>query len=217
MPDRPTSSKRAVRRRRVTSVLDGVLSEITVAEPFDLEQFCAALAERRQRGIRLVPMSPLMNGEPSPPFSGLWLGGASTDYLFYDDSTSPLHWQHSVLHEIAHMLLDHRAAGSPDDTHLRLLTLLMPDLDPNMLRRTLRPGLCRSRLADGVDAFLDEQEAEAELLGTRMWERWCDNGTGQHFAPKPSASEAEVISRLAAILGNGATPANRATSGNEAT
>jgi hypothetical protein len=127
-----------------------VLARLTIPSPFDVQVFCDQIATQRGRSIRLFPMA----GGPSP--CGLWVATESTDYVFYETSTSPLHRDHIVLHELSHMLCDHRPAPALDD---ELVHQLFPDLNASLVQRVL----ARS-------AYSAADEREAELLASLIRE-----------------------------------------------
>jgi hypothetical protein len=56
------------------------------------------------------------------------------DYIFYESQTSALHQEHIILHEVGHLLCEHRVASLSRD---EVSELLLPDLDPAMIRRVL--------------------------------------------------------------------------------
>lgn len=165
-------------RRRCTARLRG----IRVPDPFDLDQFCAEVASSRGRPLHRRPLSGLAPGTPC----GLWLGLPTADYVFYDPDTSPLHAEHIVLHEIAHMLCGHEAgSGAP-------LAALFPDLDPALVGRLL-----------GRAAYTCEQEREAEMLASMIRTshgRPDRQGTkaGRMFG---NATLGTAVDRIAAVLG----------------
>src|SRR5436190_15843337 len=102
------------------------LDELQLPAPFDVEQFCRSTGERRSRPILLHPMD-----SPAGP-CGTWLAGPTSDHIFYDHHTSPLHQEHIILHEISHLLCGHRG-GSVSEGELQ--ALLLPDLRPEMVER----------------------------------------------------------------------------------
>ncbi|MBB2943726.1 hypothetical protein FB565_003455 [Actinoplanes lutulentus] len=122
------------------------LRGLRVPDPFDLDQFCAEVSASRGKPLQRRPLSGLGPGAPC----GLWLGLPSADYVFYDPETSPLHAEHIVLHEIAHMLCDHQPKGD-------LSALLFPDLDPALIGHVL-----------GRAGYTTDQEREAELLASMI-------------------------------------------------
>jgi hypothetical protein len=79
---------------------------------------------------------------------GLWVGTDRADHVFYDPGTSPLHAEHIVLHELAHILSGHGAAGAG-------LARLFPDLDPATVREVL-----------GRAGYTSAQEREAEMMAS---------------------------------------------------
>ncbi|XVU20934.1 hypothetical protein ACQPZJ_27090 [Actinoplanes sp. CA-054009] len=127
-------------RRRCESRLRGV----RVPDPFDLDTFCAEVAERRGRPLIRRPVPGLSAGAPC----GLWIGTPDADHVFYDPGTSPLHAEHIVLHELAHILSGHSGADGS-------LARLFPDLDPVTVGRVL-----------GRAAYSDAQEREAEMMAS---------------------------------------------------
>ncbi|MFD1829842.1 hypothetical protein ACFSJS_09210 [Streptomyces desertarenae] len=79
----------------------------------------------------------------------------NADYIFYEASTSPLHRDHIILHEISHMLLGHTTATGTDPG--ADLTGLFTSIDPRTVRNVL-----------GRANFSSPQEREAEQLATRI-------------------------------------------------
>jgi hypothetical protein len=163
-------------RRRCEARIEGW--ELPV--PFDVHQLCRALAEQRQRPIVLRPLL----GRDGP--CGLWVAGPSSDFIFYDAQTSPLHQQHIILHEISHLLCGHRARPLGEG---ELRALLFPDLCPRMVERVLQRA-----------GYATDDEQEAELLASVILQRVT--------ARDPARSEArpELVGlhrRLVACLGDG--------------
>jgi hypothetical protein len=54
---------------------------------------------------------------------GLWIGTADVNYIYHEEGTTPCHQTHIALHELAHMLLNHRGATQVWE---RLANLLVP-------------------------------------------------------------------------------------------
>ncbi|MEU4693041.1 hypothetical protein [Actinoplanes sp. NPDC023714] len=160
------------------------LRGIRVPDPFDLDLFCAEVAASRGRPLHRQPLAGLGPGTPC----GLYLGLPTADYVFYDPETSPLHAEHIVLHEIAHMLCGHgQKTGNPD-----LAAQLFPDLDPSMISRML-----------GRAAYSTDQEREAEMLAsmirtTRGPSTAHDPDAGRMFG---NATLGTAVNRIADALG----------------
>ena len=123
-------------RRRCERRLRGV----RIPQPFDLDAFCREVESRRGRPLlrRAVP------GLSSHAPCGLWVGTPEADHVFYDPGTSPLHAEHIVLHELAHILSGHGIDAA-----------LFPDLDPATVTRMM------ARVA-----YTTVQEREAEMMAS---------------------------------------------------
>ena len=164
-----TSDWRRARRR-----CEAVLREVAIPEPFALDRFCAALAERRGRPIVLRPVAGV-----GSRLTGLWLALADppVDVIVYEARTTPLHQQHIVLHELGHLLAGHAPGASVAGT----ARLLFPDLDPDSVRRALERG-----------SYSSSEEREAELLASLILLRATRQGREE-----PASDEAR---RLEAFL-----------------
>ncbi|EST33756.1 hypothetical protein [Streptomyces roseochromogenus] len=75
------------------------------------------------------------------------------DHIFSEARTTRFHREHIILHEIAHMLLDHHHIGPSHGTGP--LQHLFTDLDPETVRRLL----ARTN-------YISRQEQEAEMLAS---------------------------------------------------
>jgi hypothetical protein len=128
-----------------------LLADIDVPRPFDLSAFCSYVAACRGRTLHLHPL-PQNYSEGAP--CGLWLGTERADHIFYAAGTGQMHQQHIILHEIGHILCDHRAPGlTPDDA----IALLLPDIDPATVARVLRRS-----------SYTAPQEQMAEMMATMI-------------------------------------------------
>ncbi|WP_158073512.1 ImmA/IrrE family metallo-endopeptidase [Actinophytocola xanthii] len=150
--------------------------------PLDIGALCARLGEQRGRPIHPLPMT----ARPTDP-SGIWIASQTADYVFYEQNTSRLHSEHIILHEIGHLLFGHTGGGVLSDSTARLL---LPNLDPALVRRTL----ARSH-------YSDSDEQEAELFASLILSE-----TG--FAvvplsvPEPPEEMSELVRRVWAVLGS---------------
>jgi hypothetical protein len=70
-------------------------------EQFSLDDFVVHIQEIRGRNILLIPY-PF-----APEITGLWIPRKSIDFIFYKSNTHMIYQTHIILHELAHMLLDH--------------------------------------------------------------------------------------------------------------
>ncbi|MET0135537.1 MAG: hypothetical protein ABW215_18310 [Kibdelosporangium sp.] len=119
---------------------------MAIPRPFDLVTFCAHVEKLRGRRLVLKPMPGLSAAAPC----GMWLSLAETDFVLFEPNTSQLHSEHIILHELAHMLCDHRLTMDSS-----VLARLLPSIDPAIVKRVL-----------GRVNYATEQEQEAEMLAS---------------------------------------------------
>jgi hypothetical protein len=120
--------------------------EMAIPRPFELVTFCAHVERLRGRKLVLKPMPGLSAAAPC----GMWLSLAEADYVLYEPNTSKLHSEHIILHELGHMLCDHRLTMDAS-----VLSKLLPSIDPATVLRVL-----------GRVNYATEQEQEAEMLAS---------------------------------------------------
>ncbi|MFC7277856.1 hypothetical protein ACFQS1_28035 [Paractinoplanes rhizophilus] len=120
------------------------LRGIRVPRPFDLDAFCAEVAASRGRPLIRRPIPGLSAEAPC----GMWIATGQADHVFYDPGTSPLHAEHIVLHELAHILCGHTGSAGA-------LARLFPDLDAATVSQVL-----------GRVSYTCEQEREAEMVAS---------------------------------------------------
>ena len=117
-----------------------------------VEAILAAVTERTGRPIHVVEIS-----MSKASGCGLWVAVATRDYICVDASSRPLLRRHTLLHELGHIVFDHR--GLPD---FAAMAAGLDTLDPEMVRRVL-----------GRTDFRDGAEREAETFADIAAE-WCD-------------------------------------------
>ncbi len=118
----------------------------------DIRTLCDAIARQRGRRIHLEAL-------PLPPQeTGFWLADHDGDTIYYARDASLPYQEHIILHELAHILRNHR----PLATEIELLQRQwFPLLDPERLRTLL-----------GRSHYDHLQEREAELLASLIEQRW---------------------------------------------
>ncbi|MFF3333692.1 hypothetical protein ACFYWX_29785 [Streptomyces sp. NPDC002888] len=154
----------ALRRRCHT-----LLKDIELPTPFSVDALCAQLALRRGRHLYLHPLPEKTAGAGA---CGVWLATEDTDHVFFERRTSRLHQEHIVLHEVGHMLLDHRGTDPAPD-----LVGLLPDLSPRLVRRLL-----------ARTAYSTRQEQEAEMLASLIRVK-AGHPFAAHRPPRPNEAE----------------------------
>ena len=153
------------------------LSQLPLPEPFTVERFRQALQARRGRPLTIGAMPALEPGEPS----GVWIGTETGDYVFVDERARPLHREHIVLHELAHIICDHKGAPAMSDGDA---AELLPSLSREMVARVL-----------GRTRYTQAEEQEAELLATMIAQR-VERRDRQHDDPEVRALRGRLRSTL---------------------
>ncbi|MFF5100378.1 MULTISPECIES: DUF6545 domain-containing protein [Actinosynnema] len=163
-----------------------LISTLVIPRPFDIDQFLAALSTKRGKKIELVPGRP---GVDQP--CGMLIRTVEVDYIFYVEDVPPLQAQHTVLHEVGHLLLDHTPSGPDGDGSALIarddvLRLLLPTLSPALVRRILRRTIYDSL-----------HEREAELFASLVLSR-VSGARNRHLegmsAQQDTSEDAEAIS-----------------------
>lgn len=160
------------------------LAGIAFPQPFSLTALCGALAELRGRELRLQPLPPEV--ELASP-CGVLVALKDVDLVYYEPSTSPLHQEHIVLHELGHMIFEHVPASPLVGLDVKRLA---PDLDPQMVQRVF-----------GRTSYTLPQEREAETLASLVLARAGKVRGPALPAAHPSPEVADVLTRLSRLLG----------------
>lgn len=84
------------------------LGDIPVPAPFDLKAFAAVVSRYRGRPVRVLEL-PGLDGTDA--LSGAWVAEPDQDFILVDASAPAWYRDLVGLHEIAHLLCDHRAAN----------------------------------------------------------------------------------------------------------
>src|SRR3954469_13332158 len=139
-------------RRRCEQLARG----IRVCDPFDIQIFIDQISADRGRPMYLMPFE-LPPGAPC----GLCVSTDAADYVVVTSAATGAQRDHIVLHEVAHLLLEHR------------LHVIDEADGSRQLFRHLDPSVIRAMFARTNYTTVEEQEAEtlASLLGQRagLW------------------------------------------------
>ncbi|WP_394614781.1 hypothetical protein JNUCC0626_33710 [Lentzea sp. JNUCC 0626] len=168
-------------RRAVRDRIAGAIDGVDIPRPFDIAKFVRRLGKLRGRPIHLFAVElPTAND-----VRGLWLATGTEDFIFHELGTSKLHQENTILHEVAHMLLDHRGNGHLDEEQARLF---FPDLDPAAVRDVF-----------GRSAYGKVLEQEAEFGAAVLWEL-----IGRRLVPDRDLdpASAAVVDRFDEVLGD---------------
>jgi hypothetical protein len=163
-----------------------LLKQLSLPDPFDLAELCQMVSAQRGRPlhVRGIP-GPAGRARPS----GIWIATAEDDWIFVGQATSPLHRQHIVLHELAHMLCRHTSADLPENS---MVTRLFPDLSPAMVTTVL-----------GRASYASDCEREAETLASMILAGAQPAGTPDMPVRDMSGAEAVILRRAGRALGLG--------------
>lgn len=129
-------------RATCTARVRAVLQVAPLPVPWDVDVWIDRLERVRGRGIDLCEV-PWSVGEST----GAWQARPDHDVIAYPSNTGPLHQDHVILHEIGHVISEHRGECvlSVADAQRRA-----PDLAPTAL----------AHLLDRVSVGSEEREAE---------------------------------------------------------
>ncbi|MEV0764800.1 hypothetical protein [Nocardia sp. NPDC050435] len=120
-----------------------------IGTPPDLKSLLASLSAKRERPI--IPVPTVLPPEGPSAFLAHM---PNEIWIFFSTNTSKLHQNHTILHEIGHLVFEHRGIT---DAERVLSQAHFPDIDPSIVISML----LRS-------SYSDEQEAEAELFASVM-------------------------------------------------
>jgi hypothetical protein len=165
-----------------------IVRDLDIPRPFDLGDFVARLEHQRNRPIVLRPF----RAGPGVP-CGLLIATADADYVFHEQGTTPFHATHIKLHELAHILLDHRNGTV---VWTKLVNLLVPDVDPELVQLIL------SRTA-----YSTAEEREAETLASLILE---ETGDPPRPAPVTGPETGSFLDRLERAWGRGSSASQAA-------
>lgn len=122
---------------------------LDLQEPVSARSIQLHLEQMNGRKIVIKPIG----GTPTDKVCGLWFGLDHTDLILHAQAASEVHRRQIILHEFAHMILQHQQEPA-SSTYLQSF---FPDLDPERVVRVLKRS-----------DFLDEFEVTAELLADRL-------------------------------------------------
>lgn len=130
-----------------------LVGSIDFPVPWDLPSVIDAVSHDRGKPIHVAGYSGLSgSGRPC----GIWIARDTDDIIIYDNTTSDYHAEQIILHELGHLLLDHREVGEGSVDTIGI-TQLVPDIDPKSVKKIL-----------GRAVFDNEQESQAELFASLM-------------------------------------------------
>lgn len=147
------------RRRDLQRSCLARVSELDLPVPLQLSVLKQRLEDQRGRDIWVLPDK----GELPPEITGLWLGAAQRDYVYFREGLVGCRLENTLLHEFAHIIRKHRSASVEEQDWLRAQApnlAAIGDIEHMCMRRDYASG--------------DEQEAElmASMILARAEGRW---------------------------------------------
>jgi hypothetical protein len=133
------------RLRRVHDRCARRLRELGLDQARDIDEILLAAQELSGRAIELVPFE--LN---STTVHGMLVSTDAVDYVVFRPGTPRLHREHVILHELSHVICDHK--GHTADAGQGLVRAL------------------------GRTSYEDRQEAEAEMMASLLGERISRSG-----------------------------------------
>ena len=165
-----------------------MLSGLDLPTPFDLDVLLAQLSHLRRRPLRLLPLLPGLRDDPS----GLWVPLEDEDVVFAESSVSDWYRDHVILHEVGHMLWQHRGT-------IRDVTHWLGQYGVETSQPTRAEMRCSVRDRD--------KEREAEMVALLIESRIAPRTRSTPGSTSPPAEIAAVLNRLALALGSTAAAA----------
>lgn len=165
-----------------------LLRRLPLPEPFSAAAFCEELARQRRRPILLRPVGP---GCFAPGVHAYLAPFPEIDVIFYNQATSTLHQEHSIVHEATHLVWEHAPAetASPE-----LLALVFQRLDG---AEACVHVLCRTNHARSL------VEREAEALTLRIMRRTVGRRCVPFTGPAGDTPETDAILRRLRVFYEG--------------
>jgi hypothetical protein len=161
--------------RRLRRHCQKAVDRLGLPHALSVEDLCRHIAARRARPLHLHPLPPEAAVQGA---CGLWLATDSEDHIFYEQRTTQVHQEHIILHEIGHMLFNHRTMALDGEAGWGRL---LPDLAPRTVQRLL-----------GRTNYATDQEQEAELFASIL---------GSHINAPHRRRSRGVLGRLEAAMG----------------
>lgn len=142
-------------RARCQQRVNVLLQHVRLPNPWDINEFLDRLERHRGRDIDLCAISWSIGDS-----TGAWRQYSDHDVIAYAENTSGFHQDHIILHEIGHMISEHRGR------------CILSEEDAQRIAPNLAPAAF-AHLLDRVAGATEEHEAEtiASLIHQRVSKR----------------------------------------------
>jgi hypothetical protein len=185
-----------VNRRQLRARAKTILRALGLQPPLDILLLCQRLGEQRGRPIKTVAMETSVGARK---FGFLYDDPtAAAALILYEKNTTKTHQDMIILHELAHVMLDH-PDQAVDHSYRAAFAAEFQTISPTAIAEILghkppsRRQKKRSEGTFGRSVYDDPIEWEAEMMATIMW-GWTPE-SGAYYPPPPKNT-------LEAILGD---------------
>lgn len=167
-------------RARCAARVTDLLHHVPLPNPWDANEFLNQLERRRGREIDLCAV-PWTSGDST----GAWKRNADHDLIAYAANTTSIHQDHIILHEVGHMVFDHRGQCVLSERQARRLA---PHLRPAAFAHLLNTASHRI------------EEAEAETFATMILARVARLDRRERSRQALDESTAAALGRVTAAF-----------------
>lgn len=138
--------------RRCSAVLAELQRQgLAIPRPFDAAELVASINRIQRRRISLLPIS-----MPTGVLYGLTLFLQSGEHIIaYERTTNRIHRDHIIVHELAHVVMGHRAIEVLGHDASEMI---LPSLAPALVQRVL----------ERTGGYTEQEEREAETMATLL-------------------------------------------------
>lgn len=171
-----------------------VVHALPFRRPWSIEGFLGDVGIRLGR---LITVETLPDGVDRE-ITGLWVPTATRDVIYVSRRATGRYREHIICHEVAHILLAHRAGGHADFLeHLaENVRRIAPDLPDYLIRRLARSQVCFARSGSALHPV----EAEAEYVATLIMTR-AEDLRNPLYPPDLPPRDREFLGKIAGLLG----------------
>ncbi|WP_066910135.1 hypothetical protein [Millisia brevis] len=171
-----------------------VVQTLPFRRPWSIEGFLGDVGIRLGRLIVVEPLPEEVDRE----ITGLWVPTATRDVIYVSSRATGRYREHIICHEVAHILLAHRAGGHAEflDYLAENIRRIAPDLPDYLIQRLARSQVCFARSGSALHPV----EAEAEQVATLIMTR-AEDLRKPLFPPDLPPRDREFLGKIAGLFG----------------
>lgn len=171
-----------------------VVQTLPFRRPWSIEGFLGDVGIRLGRLIVVESLPEEVDRE----ITGLWVPTATRDVIYVSSRATGRYREHIICHEVAHILLAHRAGGHAEflDYLAENIRRIAPDLPGYLIQRLARSQVCFARSGSALHPV----EAEAEQVATLIMTR-AEDLRKPLFPPDLPPRDREFLGKIAGLFG----------------